>query len=433
MSDCAICCEKLSKSVVCNFCDFETCSSCARRYLTDTESDPHCMSCKKVWSRDFIDMSFPKTFVNKDLKCHRENILIDREKSLLPSTQPLVERELHKRKYDKIIADLYKRRKELHQELALINSQIQESYTSLYYGPASGSGSEEKAQFVKKCPADDCMGYLSSQWKCGLCNLWTCPDCHEVKGETRDCEHTCLKENVESAKLINKETKPCPSCGTRIFKIEGCDQMFCTSCQTPFSWRTGKKVVSGVIHNPHYYEWMRQQNNGQVPRQPGDVPCGGLPSIYTISNLLRKFRLNNNNPDIEKLYSIHRATSHIQYTEIPRYEHVEQTQNTHSDLRVKYMLKEISEDSWKSTLQKREKKNSKNLEISQILQMFIDTSSDIFRNVVQAPAMDQIEVDVQTLESLRKYSNESLDKISKRYACVVPHIFEDWIVNHVKR
>lgn len=431
MTDCSICCEKILKNVICNFCDFQSCTTCVRRYLLDTDSDPHCMNCKEQWSRDFLDSSFPKTFVNKNLKSHRENILIDREKSLLPATQHLVERELHQRKFQKLIKDLYETRRQLHQDLNNINIEIREAYNILYYGDGE-ENVKEKQQFIRKCPVEDCMGYLSSQWKCGICNLWSCPDCHEVKGETKDAEHECNADNVETAKLINKETRPCPSCATRIFKIDGCDMMFCTNCQTPFSWRTGQTIVSGVIHNPHYYEFMRNQNNGNMPRQPGDIPCGGLPTIYKISELVRKFKLHPKNTTSECLYSIHRAVSHVQFAELPRYEIHEQNNETNSDLRVRYMLKEINEKSWKSTLQKREKKYQKNNEVSQILQMFIDTASDIFRNIIQVSDIKDVEPHFTTLDALRLYSNSSLEKISSRYSCVVPRIFEDWIVNNIK-
>lgn len=50
-------------------------------------------------------------------------------------------------------------------------------------------------------------------------------------------------------------TRPCPTCFVPIYKISGCDQMFCTECHAKFSWRTGK-VVKGLFHNPHFFEWI---------------------------------------------------------------------------------------------------------------------------------------------------------------------------------
>ena len=79
-----------------------------------------------------------------------------------------------------------------------------------------------KRKFVQKCQKEGCRGFLSSQWKCGICEEWTCKDCLEVIGPDKNVNHICKKENLESAKLIKKETRPCPKCATPIFKINGC-------------------------------------------------------------------------------------------------------------------------------------------------------------------------------------------------------------------
>jgi hypothetical protein len=68
--------------------------------------------------------------------------------------------------------------------------------------------------------------------------------------------------------MLKKNTKPCPKCGVRISKIDGCDQMWCVECKTAFSWNTGN-IESGKIHNPHYYQFMRER--GGMPRDPNDV------------------------------------------------------------------------------------------------------------------------------------------------------------------
>ena len=98
--------------------------------------------------------------------------------------------------------------------------------------------------FIRKCPSDGCEGFLSSAWKCGVCDIWACAKCFEEKGYEKDAEHTCKADDLASAELIKKETKGCPSCGTRIFKISGCDQMWCTACHIAFSWRTGPPLFS---------------------------------------------------------------------------------------------------------------------------------------------------------------------------------------------
>ena len=109
--------------------------------------------------------------------------------------------------------------------------------------------------FIRSCPDGNCRGYLSTQWKCGLCNKHTCSKCITIKN---DENHECNNDDVETAKLLKDNTKPCPKCSTGIFKIDGCDQMWCTQCHTAFSWKSGQ--IQTRVHNPHYYQWLRENN-----------------------------------------------------------------------------------------------------------------------------------------------------------------------------
>ena len=129
-----------------------------------------------------------------------------------------------------------------------------------------------------------------SSYKCEVCKLFTCPDCFEVIGYSKEEHHECKEDNLKSAEMIKKETKGCPKCGVRIFKISGCDQMWCTECKVAFSWNTGKIVLNGQIHNPHYYNYLQQTEGGvggAAPRNPGDIVCGGVIPYYSFNSLTR--------------------------------------------------------------------------------------------------------------------------------------------------
>ena len=136
------------------------------------------------------------------------------------------------------------------------------------------------------CPHDNCRGFLSSQYKCELCEMFTCPHCLEVIGVSKDIPHTCNPDSVASAEFIKKDTKPCPQCGTRIHKIQGCNQMWCTQCHVAFNYDTGK-IDTGRVHNPEYYRYLQQQETDrQAPRNPDDVICGGLIPVGSVSHII---------------------------------------------------------------------------------------------------------------------------------------------------
>ena len=282
--ECRICFDPYNKStrarVTCQSCGFEACRQCHTTFILDaSNTHPNCMQCHKEFQREFLVDSFTLKFVSKDWKEHRERVMLQKERALLPTRQP--------------VAEMVKRTNDLNTEcntiLAQINALRSQHYACtteknrlehrIRVGPAADASlpaaQREHAAFVRPCPntAANCRGFLSTQWKCNLCSMWTCKDCHEMKGDAQDTPHVCNADNLASAKLIDAETRACPKCGARVYKISGCNQMFCTACNDcAFDWVTGR--IETVIHNPHYYEFQRQLNGGQAPRVPGDILCG---------------------------------------------------------------------------------------------------------------------------------------------------------------
>ena len=282
--ECCVCFDPYNKStrarVTCQSCGFEACRQCHTTFILDaSNTQPNCMQCHKEFQREFLVDSFTLKFVSKDWKEHRERVMLQKERALLPTRQP--------------VAEMVKRTNDLNTQCNTILEQINALRAQHYactteknrlehrirVGPAADASlpaaQREHAAFVRPCPntAANCRGFLSTQWKCNLCSMWTCKDCHEMKGDAQDTPHVCNADNLASAKLIDAETRACPKCGARVYKISGCNQMFCTACNDcAFDWVTGR--IETVIHNPHYYEFQRQLNGGQAPRVPGDILCG---------------------------------------------------------------------------------------------------------------------------------------------------------------
>jgi hypothetical protein len=288
--ECKVCFEKYNKSnhmpIKCTSCDFEACRQCHSTFILDTTNAiPNCMNCHKELQREFLVENFTQKFVTQDWKKHREQIIFQRERALLPTRQPVAEMVRRKDVLKRENEELLKQMNELRAKQYQCQREIGNIDYRIRMGPAadanlrnnaSGSASApHAAAFIRPCPntASSCRGFLSTQWKCNLCNMWACKDCHEIKGTTQDAPHECNPENLASAKLIDAETRPCPKCGARVFKISGCNQMFCTACNDcAFDWVTGR--IETIIHNPHYFEFQRQRNGGQAPRVLGDILCG---------------------------------------------------------------------------------------------------------------------------------------------------------------
>ena len=204
--------------------------------------------------------------------------------------------------------------------------------------------------------------------------------------------------------------------------------MFCVDCHTAFSWVTGQ-IVNGVIHNPHYYEFLRKQGNGVAPRNLGDAPCGGIPGYTRIHRLLASSEHK------ALIMSVHRITSEIQDQRIRMYQGRFNVEDN-GDLAVKYLMKEMSKDDMKAELIRRETKRNKHLAIRGVLEMFVNTSTILLNALCDRtdqngeekapPDAEEIQTLADSYITLRAYVNDALMNISRMKQCSVPQITGAW-------
>ena len=393
-TSCAFCYEDFTKltraSIDCVACDVKSCRSCIRKYLLQSTDLPHCMHCKNRWERDFMVNATLKSFVDGVYRKHRTELLFEVEKSRLPETMPAIEN------YQKVNT-MKKERDELTEEICKIKAQLylmkmkQSNLSRQIIEFSNGKCSSSKRVFKRACPRSECLGFLSSSWKCGVCDHWACSKCFEGKGLHKDDPHTCDPNTLASAQLLKKETKPCPSCASSIFKISGCDQMWCTQCHIAFSWKTGRQV-NGVIHNPHFYQWQKN-GTGQAPIQaPGAILCGGLPDwnrvwhgvqilkqeVFTKNN---KYRVLETKVLMDQMIQVHRGVRHFQEWVLRRLRERCQDIGDNTNLRIRYAVKEITEIEMKTQLIRRDKIKNKRRSILEIYELvnvvFIESLRDI--------------------------------------------------------
>ena len=444
--ECPICTDKFNlstrKPIECQYCKFAVCRDCVKRYITMDTRDPQCTSCKAVWDREVLETVMTKVFMTTDYRDHRKDILLERAKARMPEYQQKAHNELAARGIDQLCETLKGTVRELQDKIYELNEEIRRQMRDavmLRTGRAAVERERAENKFVRGCPKEGCRGFLNQRYVCGICDTKCCSKCHVIKTE----EHECNADDVATAELLKKDTKSCPKCSIPIFKIDGCDQMWCPECKTAFSWRTGQ-VETGRVHNPHYYEWMRQ--NGTLPREPGDVPepvCNEnvLPSSERMSAWLlntatyedryhynRSFKSRSNG---SKMMHIHRVLTHIHHVNIRTYEREIAEYQRMDDIFVKYLLNELSDDDLKKELIQRERDTQKATAMLQVFQMLYAASVDVInqsvRNIKVYVQTDAIPVITQ-LNQIREFANSAFIRYKKIYDCTPPYITDDWEV-----
>lgn len=431
--DCSICCEKFNKSnhlqVVCKGCETEdsACRTCCQTFILSGTQDPMCMFCKTSWDRDFINKNLTKKFVDKDLKEFSENLFVERQVSLLPETQKDAMNE-------KKIRDMTDKMSEANSELNRIKKMLHDqkeiirAYNLEIYRLRSGTSTETTTNnFTVKCPGEDCNGFLDSKYFCTLCDTKFCRHCLEEKGE----DHECDEDTKATIQAIKKEAKPCPGCGEMISKIDGCDQMWCVKCHIQFSWRTGAQMT-GYNHNPEYFRWMRETGQ-QINRNPYErnrqIMCGIVLDDYTITRIISNV-FPKHNVVISFFQSLYRFYRHAEY-KLTNVQRLENNDTELKQLRIKFLLGDISKDIWKKSLQQIDKKTKKVVSYNNIWRLVQTVLTSYMEQIITLSNENANQVEyakiITEARDFKMYANASFISASNTFGSTsCPGIDDNW-------
>lgn len=259
--ECQICCNKytlkLRRKYTCIECSESACTGCVFKHMMGNLGDFKCLFC---------DAQILITDLRECLSASKYKQLIDREVEhlfqldigMLAATKTTLDEEQRLIEMDVVIRWMRKD--------GMDDTQIFHALTEMGYMKET----PKKTLFLNhRCPK--CDSLLNDKINCVSCKIQICSLCIEE----RKPNHECDKEVLETLKHIHATCDTCPKCQAVIEKESGgCDQMFCTKCNTTFSWTTRRILTKGEVrHNPHFYEWQRQQEGST--RNPLDNPCEG--------------------------------------------------------------------------------------------------------------------------------------------------------------
>lgn len=325
MTDCSVCCTRTrsDRLITCGTCSVSYCKTCqlAQNAIVNTFA---CLSCKTPFTR----VAAQKVRMYPEWKRVTELALLEEEKRKLPDSQPLVEWE---REYRRQHARLRFGERMTVRE----RPQLQESVQSYF-----------------ACPKEGCRGFVDEHSDaCGSCREQVCRMCRELKPSG----HVCNPDVLQTISLLQRDSRPCPKCAALIFKIAGCNHMHCTHCNTHFDWNSGEILT--VSTNGHYRDSVHARAAQAATRtspssdaasagagQGGGEMCGEEDSI-------RRHFVRMPNGSVRRTlwddYSVVRYTMEKYYNA-----NVIGTKrdNTLMNLRVAYLMNEITEAQWRSRI-----------------------------------------------------------------------------------
>ena len=396
---------------------FTSCHRCIQRYILGEIQDPHCMKCKKVWTREFLDEKMSKSFINNELKIHRENILFEKEKNLLPDTQENVKMLTRQEEIDQevktiesTIEQLQKRVEELDQKKRDIQPyQLIRKHTQMNRIPCPVTHcrgfQEEKKRSKAEPEPDEKNKYIL---ECGICAHQSCTMCRETYRDNHECQF----ENIKSISMLEKDTKRCPSCFVQIFKINGCDQMWCTNCHIAFDWKTGDKV-RGVIHNPHYHSYLKEHGVNVPPAERSYQRFEFVNTDVIVHALTQQ---GCNELLLYQLIEVYRYM--ITYYELDlqrfpsRFDDI-----VNLDLRIMYLRHQMTEEEFKVKLQRRQKDTEKKIEYRDIGETYVDVIHELFLSFLETKNIDLL---VQEIRAITATTQEAIFNLNKRYHSNLP-------------
>jgi hypothetical protein len=315
MNECAICCTqtRADRFVECASCEVKYCKTCQLTQNASTNTFA-CLQCRTPFTR----IAAQALRMYPEWKRVEELRLLEDEKRKLPETQPLVEWE---REYRRQHARLrFGERMTIPER-----PQLQES-TDVFLA----------------CPRESCRGFIAEQSDtCETCGQKVCKMCHEIKSDA----HVCKAEVLQTIALLKRDSKSCPKCAATIFRTHGCSHMHCTWCNTHFNWETGN--ILKVSSNGHYRDAIDLER-AQTVAQRASAGAGGEENCVDMNEVRTALRRLPEGLIKRTLYSDY---SVVQYA-MEKYYGTNiigtKRDNTLMNLRVMYLMNEITETQWRS-------------------------------------------------------------------------------------
>jgi len=378
--ECSICYENVVDNyrVICPFCNIEICETCFQYSTTLEIKTPSCIFCKKELSLEFVLANNDHEWCKTKFIPFFENLMYEKEKMLLPDSIESYKKMI---KIRELKANLkqYKSKQILtrKREIGLLKGQdvteienkihnrfeIENELNELTETDFENKSNNTKI-YISNCINENCRGFITNKYECELCKTKICDECLQINNEN----HRCNRNDTATAREIKNSSKPCPKCYVPIFKISGCNQMFCTNCKVVFDWTT-MQIDNGSVHNEYYFDWISSANNDNMDIE--EIACGDIETIYRII-------MNKNGWSHQSLFfEVYQFNRECNGEHIDVYQR--KIKNKFDLYRIEYLDNKLTIEKWKKKIAVDNIYNEKIDSIIKILRMYVTITSDLLR------------------------------------------------------
>jgi len=394
---CKICTDVCKKTVPCLKCETVVCTGCMQRIMLQSPTFKFvCISCRHEMSYEYIHPHFSKRFWKREYREHVCQEISRIEVNRLPATMRFVAQKRRVREIKSQIGALKGRYMELSSQKVQIKAKICELHQKMKRCDTS-----THLRYTHCCNAE-CRAYVSdNEPTCIVCNTTTCIRCNGRVLE--GVQHLCDEIAALSISTIQKECHECPTCRVRIQKIDGCDHMFCISCKSPFSWKTGQ-IITGAFHNPHLA--IQERGLGEE--------CGGaLPVRHEVS----RFLASKCTPIISRwLMDIYDMLVRFRHTELNKLRNSRIDFNTHLKSRIAMIEHGNAESTCGKKLYRVEQKSRLNMALCDIMVSYLCNMEGFYQNAcVDNPCTSALRVHWALVEPIHNLTEIYIDSFTRVY------------------
>lgn len=415
---CDICCGRSSSCVKCARCDHSCCKVCARRWVTDAERGAdRCPQCDCPWEVQDLVRRLGRSFYQRQYREYKSDFLFRSQQAHFHEDMHTVSITLERRKRNAAVEAALHAYKEFKRNLREIGDQERDVLRRLrlrideairnFTRPYDG------LQY-RRCAG--CQTITNSEC-CEACGMITCGRC----GMTHSPDEECDEGDVLTARAIRETCRPCVRCLAPCFKASGCDEMWCVNCRTFWNWTTGAVIDGAEPHNPDHRQWR-----AGTMREAGDWPCGGRPAFLLLETKTQGMddamrQLIFGSADSLRVVAILLRSS---------YSRVYDETTAFRGLRMQYLMKELTEFSFRKMLEQKHRIHLFRREVALIM----ETHSLGVLDVIQRMCADEIGPYecVHQLICLREMTQEELKQTSSLHRRKGPtlDVFGGWVTPH---